>query len=258
MGRARRRARRHREVRRRRCRPTSWTPSARTAWPSRAPSPPPSARASGASTWPCARSSDLYACLRPCKSYPGVRSRYQDIDLVIVRENTEDLYAGIEFEEGHARDAPAHRDHRRAGRPAPSAPTPASASSPSRVFGSRRIVRFAFEYARANGAAQGHRRPQGQHHEVHRRALPGSRPRGGPGVPGHRVRGPHRGQHVHAARPEARALRRAGAAQPLRRHPQRPLRRAGRRPGRRARRQHRRRHRPLRGHPRLRPQDTRA
>jgi isocitrate dehydrogenase (NAD+) len=37
---------------------------------------------------------DLYACLRPAKSYKGVRSRYTDIDLVVVRENTEDLYAG--------------------------------------------------------------------------------------------------------------------------------------------------------------------
>src|SRR5919198_2693564 len=43
---------------------------------------------------------DLYCCLRPCKSYQGVRSRYSDIDLVIVRENHEDLYAGIEFEQG--------------------------------------------------------------------------------------------------------------------------------------------------------------
>ncbi len=43
---------------------------------------------------------DLYACVRPCKSYKGVRSRYEDIDLVIIRENTEDLYAGVEFEEG--------------------------------------------------------------------------------------------------------------------------------------------------------------
>ncbi|MFH1189413.1 MAG: isocitrate/isopropylmalate dehydrogenase family protein [Candidatus Omnitrophota bacterium] len=43
---------------------------------------------------------DLYACVRPCKSYKGVRSRYRDIDLVIVRENTEDLYAGIEFAGG--------------------------------------------------------------------------------------------------------------------------------------------------------------
>src|SRR3954463_5975170 len=42
----------------------------------------------------------LYACLRPCKSYPGVRSRYDGVDLVLVRENTEDLYAGIEYEAG--------------------------------------------------------------------------------------------------------------------------------------------------------------
>src|SRR5512132_2622032 len=40
----------------------------------------------------------LYACLRPCKTYPGVRSRYENVDVVIVRENTEDLYAGIEYE----------------------------------------------------------------------------------------------------------------------------------------------------------------
>src|SRR5216683_1717658 len=43
---------------------------------------------------------DLYACLRPCKWYKGVRSRYENVDLVIVRENHEDLYAGIEFEQG--------------------------------------------------------------------------------------------------------------------------------------------------------------
>lgn len=41
---------------------------------------------------------DLYACVRPCKSMEGVRSRYQNVDLVVVRENTEDLYAGIEFD----------------------------------------------------------------------------------------------------------------------------------------------------------------
>ena len=41
---------------------------------------------------------ELYACVRPCKTYPGVRSRYDNVDVVIVRENTEDLYAGIEFE----------------------------------------------------------------------------------------------------------------------------------------------------------------
>ena len=43
---------------------------------------------------------DLYACIRPCKAYEGVRTRFPDTDIVIVRENTEDLYAGIEFEKG--------------------------------------------------------------------------------------------------------------------------------------------------------------
>src|SRR5215216_8197100 len=41
---------------------------------------------------------NLYACLRPCKYYSGIRSKYTDVDLVIVRENTEDLYAGVEYE----------------------------------------------------------------------------------------------------------------------------------------------------------------
>ena len=43
---------------------------------------------------------DLYACVRPAKYYPGVRTRYDNVDLVIVRENHEDLYAGVEFERG--------------------------------------------------------------------------------------------------------------------------------------------------------------
>ena len=43
---------------------------------------------------------DMYAQVRPCKSYEGVRTRFDDVDLIIVRENTEDLYAGIEYEEG--------------------------------------------------------------------------------------------------------------------------------------------------------------
>src|SRR4030081_2083536 len=43
---------------------------------------------------------DLYACIRPCKAYEGVRTRFRETDIVIVRENTEDLYAGIEYEEG--------------------------------------------------------------------------------------------------------------------------------------------------------------
>src|SRR5438045_6411272 len=43
---------------------------------------------------------DMYAQVRPCKTYPGVRTRFGDVDLLIVRENTEDLYAGIEYEQG--------------------------------------------------------------------------------------------------------------------------------------------------------------
>ncbi|HHJ00688.1 MAG TPA: isocitrate/isopropylmalate dehydrogenase family protein [Candidatus Aerophobetes bacterium] len=46
------------------------------------------------------KSLDLYICLRPYKYYPGVRSNFKDVDIVVIRENTEDLYAGVEFEEG--------------------------------------------------------------------------------------------------------------------------------------------------------------
>jgi isocitrate dehydrogenase (NAD+) len=46
------------------------------------------------------KSLDLYACVRPCKTYPGVPSSYKDVNIVIIRENTEDLYAGVEFEKG--------------------------------------------------------------------------------------------------------------------------------------------------------------
>ena len=49
----------------------------------------------------------LYACVRPCKVYPGVRTRFSnsDVDLVVVRENTEDLYAGVEFQSGKEKTA---------------------------------------------------------------------------------------------------------------------------------------------------------
>jgi isocitrate dehydrogenase (NAD+) len=93
---------------------------------------------------------DLYGQVRPCKSYPGVRSRYEDVDLVVVRENTEDLYAGIEFEEGtsHARDLidwVEHHGHRGLRKDSGISLKPIS------VAGTRRIVEFAFDYARRNG-----------------------------------------------------------------------------------------------------------
>ncbi|MGQ9555869.1 MAG: isocitrate/isopropylmalate dehydrogenase family protein [Anaerolineae bacterium] len=74
---------------------------------------------------------DLYANLRPAKTFPGVRSRYQGIDLVIVRENTEDLYASIEH-----------------------VVIPGEAAESIKIItrrASERIVRFAFEYARLQG-----------------------------------------------------------------------------------------------------------
>jgi isocitrate dehydrogenase (NAD+) len=93
---------------------------------------------------------DLYACLRPCKSYEGVRSRYRNIDLVIVRENTEDLYAGIEFEKGtpenervrKAIEAESKRTIR---------PDSGLSIKPISTFGTERVHRYAFEYARKHG-----------------------------------------------------------------------------------------------------------
>lgn len=92
---------------------------------------------------------DLYACLRPCKSYPGVRSRYEKIDIVMVRENTEDLYAGIEFQKGTGEAAELIRKiEELAGKKI--RPDSGISIKPISVFGTERIVRFAFDYARAN------------------------------------------------------------------------------------------------------------
>ncbi len=94
---------------------------------------------------------DLFACIRPCKSYPGVRSRYEDIDLVIVRENTEDLYAGIEFE----KDTPEQiRIKEEIERLLPGSHINDHAGisiKPISEEGARRIVQYAFDYAREFG-----------------------------------------------------------------------------------------------------------
>ena len=93
---------------------------------------------------------ELYACLRPCKTYEGVRSRYENVDLVIVRENTEDLYAGIEYEAGS--DAAAHVIETLNGlQPKQIAAGSGISVKPISAAASERIIRFAFEYARANG-----------------------------------------------------------------------------------------------------------
>lgn len=92
---------------------------------------------------------DLYACLRPCKTYRGVPTLHQNVDIVVVRENTEDLYCGIEFAKGtpeatrfidfifETTEEKVRKD---------------SGFSVKMISetGTRRVVQFAFNYARTN------------------------------------------------------------------------------------------------------------
>ncbi|MCQ9207895.1 MAG: isocitrate/isopropylmalate dehydrogenase family protein [Omnitrophica bacterium] len=95
------------------------------------------------------QSLELYACLRPCKWYEGVKAPYQGVDLVVIRENTEDLYAGIEFE----KDQKNTRDLLENINKISDRKITADSAIGIKLIsesGSRRIVRFAFEYALAN------------------------------------------------------------------------------------------------------------
>ena len=92
----------------------------------------------------------LYACLRPCKTYEGVRTRFDHVDLVIVRENTEDLYAGIEYEVGTPDAAHVIAELNKLQKRQIAADSGISIKPISRT-GSERIIRFAFEYAREHG-----------------------------------------------------------------------------------------------------------
>ena len=92
---------------------------------------------------------DLYACLRPCKSYKGVKSRYRDIDLVVVRENTEDLYAGIEFSEGSDKAGDMIKYIEKLSK-ASIKKDSSIGIKPISKSASRRIVEFAFDYALNN------------------------------------------------------------------------------------------------------------
>lgn len=93
---------------------------------------------------------DLYSCLRPSFSIPGTGARYDNVDLVIVRENTEDLYAGIEFEEG-SEGAKALIKFAADHGAGVIRPDSGISLKPISVTGTRRIVQFAFDYAIANG-----------------------------------------------------------------------------------------------------------
>ena len=93
---------------------------------------------------------DLYACLRPCRSYPGIASRYEDVDIVVVRENTEDLYIGIEFAKG----TPETEELLSFIQQNTDVKVPKDSGISIKLIsetGTKRIVKFAFEYARANG-----------------------------------------------------------------------------------------------------------
>jgi len=91
---------------------------------------------------------DLYACLRPCKIFPGAPTAFTDVDIVVIRENTEDLYSGIEFEEGTPETSKLRQLI---------AETTGNFVREDSGFSlkvisetaSRRIVSFAFDYARA-------------------------------------------------------------------------------------------------------------
>lgn len=98
----------------------------------------------------------LYSCIRPCKQYKGVRTFFNSVkvDLVIVRENTEDLYAGTEFEKGKPETAELVKfinEKSKSGKIKTGADETGVSIKPISISGSERIVKCAFDYARANG-----------------------------------------------------------------------------------------------------------
>jgi isocitrate dehydrogenase (NAD+) len=96
---------------------------------------------------------DLFAAVRPSRSLPGIRSRWDGLDLVVVRENTEDLYAGIEFEHGSPQTAALREELRRdAGYELRG--DAGVTIKPISVTGTKRIVQFAFDHARRNARSK--------------------------------------------------------------------------------------------------------
>ena len=267
--------------------------SASTSSASRARSPRPSAAASARSTSRSASCSTSTSASAPCAGSQGVPSpvkRPDDVDMVIFRENTEDIYAGIEFEaesaDGARSSSPSsRRSSRRTSRRSASRRRPASASSRCRREGTERLVRAAIEYAidnkrksvtfvhkgnimkftegaflqlglrprRARVRRQGlHLGHVGEDQGREGRGRGERRAEGGArGGQGPR-QGRHRRHHAPAGAHPPEGVRRHRHPEPERRLPLRRARGAGRRHRHRARRQHQLRHRPrhLRGHAR--------
>ena len=137
----------------------------------------------------------LYANLRPIRNLPEVKTRFGDVDLVVIRENTEDLYSGLEH-----------------------VVVPGVVESLKIITAdaSTRIARFAFDFARRKRRKRVNRRPQGKHHEIERRPLPGVCPGGGQVVSRNRVWRIHCGQHLHATGAGSPAVRCPPSGEPLR------------------------------------------
>jgi len=98
----------------------------------------------------------LYACVRPCKSYKGVRTFFENsnVDLVLVRENTEDLYAGVEFKRGEPVTAELIKtiNSMTTGKKISTGlDTTGISIKPMSIEGTRNIAKYAFDYALDNG-----------------------------------------------------------------------------------------------------------
>jgi len=96
---------------------------------------------------------DLFASVRPCKLYEGVPSRYEDVDIIVVRENTEDLYEGIEFEMGTP-ELEKLRGYLKYMHNFPVRKDAGVSVKPISVTATRDIVSFAFELATKHGRAK--------------------------------------------------------------------------------------------------------
>lgn len=96
------------------------------------------------------KSLDLYACLRPCKTYAGVPTSFQNVDIIVVRENTEDLYSGIEFARGSQEAKQLSELVAKSLGEKLREDSGFSLKAISETA-SRRIIKFAFEYARTKG-----------------------------------------------------------------------------------------------------------
>ncbi len=156
---------------------------------------------------------DLYANLRPVRNVAGVSSRWSGVDLVIVRENTEDLYAGLEHTvvPGVVESLKIITEH-----------------------ASTRIARFAFEYARKNGRKKIHAIHKANIMKLSDGLFLEFDSRGGREISRDRISRTDRGQRVHATGDESGAVRCSAAAESLWGRGQRSCGRACGRTGRRS------------------------